>query len=466
MIKKNKNKINVPESIDNINIENIQTGLALAASMVQSVKVSRIIAGVSASVAIGKSVWDYRSSHKEKRKFTIRINESDKLYAKVQSWLIESIPPSDQKSVIISSKRADSGASRSEIEDLVSDSNVKRDNFLSVYYDGERTQVVSFAGDTIEITMSSEQKIESLGATSSKTTNSRSIVISCSSLKTRDAVLAMLTEDSRKAYERRPQFWMAQKWGNFRNASEIPVRTEESVVLKAGQKELILNFLRKFLEQETAYVNLGIPWHTGILLYGPPGSGKTSIATTLAHTLNLDIHYISLSSVEDDNALLELLGDVSPKSILLLEDIDVARAATERDDTRSGVTLSGLLNGLDGITTPHGIITIMTTNHYESLDPALIRPGRVDISEEIGYVTSEQITRLCTQFIGYIPVGLPIITIDDKIVASEIIDVFKANLDDLDNVGPTLVATLESKLLKSIEDMTNEAPKKKSSPRK
>jgi len=69
----------------------------------------------------------------------------------------------------------------------------------------------------------------------------------------------------------------------------------------------------------------------------------------------------------------------------LLEDVDVFHSATERDDEGSGVTLSGLLNALDGIATPRGLLTVTTTNDPSALDVAVIRPGRVDLSEQFGY---------------------------------------------------------------------------------
>ncbi len=62
------------------------------------------------------------------------------------------------------------------------------------------------------------------------------------------------------------------------------------------------------------------------------------------------------------------------------------------------MTLSGLLNAIDGVTSTEGRIVFMTTNYVERLDPALIRPGRVDFKQYIGYCSKEQLKNMFTNF--------------------------------------------------------------------
>lgn len=62
------------------------------------------------------------------------------------------------------------------------------------------------------------------------------------------------------------------------------------------------------------------------------------------------------------------------------------------------VTLSGLLNALDGVASSEGRIVFMTTNYLERLDAALIRPGRVDLKEYIGYCTEDQLEQMYRRF--------------------------------------------------------------------
>lgn len=438
-------RIDLEDIGSEVSIAALQSALTFCADTAKNPKVSVALRGLNMGLAVGKFAWEQFSHVRNTRRFTIKISEVDPLYPRAQALLLESLKIDEQKSVVVGTKPTLSGPTEPSSPRLTKDKS--RGDLLEIFFDGERTQTIKFGSGNIQISSESYVRSESKGR-DQKTSPTRFISISCPNLKTREDVLTMLTEEARGHHERRPYFFMAQKWGSFRRSSDIPVRPSESVVLRSGQKERILSSLNTFLAREDRYVEMGIPWHTGILLYGPPGSGKTSIATAIAHTLNLDIYYISLSSLEDDNSLLELLADVSARSILLLEDIDVAHAAKERDDTERGVTLSGLLNGLDGIATPHGIITIMTTNHYDSLDPALVRPGRVDLLEEISYVNLDQVEGLCSQFLGFIPEGIPDITEDDMIVASEVVDVFKTNIEDLSSAGPALVEALKRKILK------------------
>lgn len=96
-----------------------------------------------------------------------------------------------------------------------------------------------------------------------------------------------------------------------------------------------------------------------------------------------------------DDRLNHLMNHVPERSILLLEDIDAAfneRKQTGEDQGYlSGVTFSGLLNALDGVASADERLIFMTTNHPERLDPALIRPGRVDYKALIDNATEDQV---------------------------------------------------------------------------
>ncbi len=82
-----------------------------------------------------------------------------------------------------------------------------------------------------------------------------------------------------------------------------------------------------------------------------------------------------------------------------MEDIDCAFIdRKDGDDKRSKVTFSGLLNAIDGVAAGEGRLLFATTNHIERLDPALIRPGRIDRKVFIGFATHEQAARLFQRF--------------------------------------------------------------------
>lgn len=102
-----------------------------------------------------------------------------------------------------------------------------------------------------------------------------------------------------------------------------------------------------------------------------------------------------------DDRLNHLLSNVPERSIMLLEDIDAAfnkRSQSDNQGYQSMITFSGLLNSLDGVASAEERIIFLTTNHVERLDPALIRPGRVDLKEYLGNATDYQIKNMFMRF--------------------------------------------------------------------
>lgn len=144
------------------------------------------------------------------------------------------------------------------------------------------------------------------------------------------------------------------------------------------------------------YVDRGIPHRRGYLFYGPPGGGKSSFAFALASHLSLPIYSVSLNNEwATDTTLDALLMNIQDKAILLLEDID---ALFSNRESKTKITFSGLLNVIDGISAAEGRILIMTTNHPEKLDEALIRKGRVDFRAEFSYADDDQLERVFKLF--------------------------------------------------------------------
>jgi mitochondrial chaperone BCS1 len=179
-------------------------------------------------------------------------------------------------------------------------------------------------------------------------------------------------------------------------------RPLDSIVLPDAMVETLTSDVERFLGSAPQYIKRGIPYRRGYLFCGPPGTGKSSLAIALAGHYQLPIYVLNLGSVGSDQTLIEAAGGVPNHGILLIEDIDATKVALVRkedDDTeQKGVTLSGLLNCLDGIVAKEGRILIMTSNHPERLDPALIRPGRVDRRVEFGLASADEATRLFLRF--------------------------------------------------------------------
>lgn len=136
------------------------------------------------------------------------------------------------------------------------------------------------------------------------------------------------------------------------------------------------------------------------------GTGKTSFITALAGELEYSICVLNLSdrSLTDDR-LNWLMRKLPSESIVLIEDIDSLFVKNEETNSIKSayeglnhVTFSGLLNMLDGVASTEARILFMTTNHIDRLDPALIRPGRIDFKELIGFATRSQIIRAFRKF--------------------------------------------------------------------
>lgn len=193
-------------------------------------------------------------------------------------------------------------------------------------------------------------------------------------------------------------------------------RVLDSVLLEPGEKELLLQDVSQFRKAKQRYARLGVPYHRGYLFYGPPGTGKTSLVSALAAHFGLSIYTVNLSEF-NDRGLMKAVNDVPRNSVLLFEDIDCMRGSQSRgghDSTggkieiatgtkenapaQSGITLSGLLNVLDGFHAPTGVLFVMTTNHVEKLDPALLRPGRIDYKLYLGKASDHQKMELYRRF--------------------------------------------------------------------
>lgn len=197
---------------------------------------------------------------------------------------------------------------------------------------------------------------------------------------------------------------MGHEWREFGEPKKR--RPISSVILDGDKAQRILSDVQEFLSSEKWYTERGVPFRRGYLLHGPPGGGKTSFITALAGELRLGICILNLSDRGlSDDRLHHLLSSAPPQTLLLLEDVDAAFVSREDSsqtraayDGLSRVTFSGLLNALDGVASAEGRILFMTSNYAERLDPALIRPGRVDVKEFIGNATDDQLQRAFERF--------------------------------------------------------------------
>lgn len=184
----------------------------------------------------------------------------------------------------------------------------------------------------------------------------------------------------------------------WQELGQVQARALATVVSDDDRLDRLADDLRRFRAAKGWYADRGIPWRRGYLLYGPPGTGKSSAIRAIASDLGLDIAMLDVGRRGlSDDTLRDALMTAPQDAILAIEDID----AVFRDRAGSdhvGVSFSGLLNAIDGVAAQEGRALIMTTNHRERLDPALIRPGRADLHVELGLIGADAATRLFARF--------------------------------------------------------------------
>lgn len=221
-----------------------------------------------------------------------------------------------------------------------------------------------------------------------------------------------------------------------------------------GKKEIISK-IDYFLNNREWYIKKGIPYSLGIGLHGPPGTGKTSFIKALANYTNRHIIVMSLKTIKSKRQLEQFFFENTyndkneknhisfDKKIIVFEDIDCIgeivldrknketktrskRACTKDasnvnigdvlqsicDLNESGtckvstvkndetITLDDILNLWDGIRETPGRILIISSNHYDKLDTALIRPGRIDITHELSNASHSTIEELYLHLFG------------------------------------------------------------------
>ncbi|XP_059670817.1 AAA-ATPase At2g18193-like [Cornus florida] len=182
--------------------------------------------------------------------------------------------------------------------------------------------------------------------------------------------------------------------------------TFETLAMDSEMKMAIIDDLERFVKRKEFYKKVGKAWKRGYLLYGPPGTGKSSLIAAMANYLKFDIYDLELTSLYSNSELRRILVSTTNRSIIVIEDIDCSVEMQDRelgnDVPNTKLTLSGLLNFIDGLWSSCGDerIIIFTTNHKDRLDPALLRPGRMDMHIHMSYCTIQGFKLLASNYLG------------------------------------------------------------------
>uniref|UniRef100_A0A453BDX0 AAA+ ATPase domain-containing protein n=1 Tax=Aegilops tauschii subsp. strangulata TaxID=200361 RepID=A0A453BDX0_AEGTS len=233
---------------------------------------------------------------------------------------------------------------------------------------------------------------------------------------------------------------------SWRGISHNHPATFDTLAMDPPTKQAVIADLDRFLKRKEYYRRIGKAWKRGYLLYGPPGTGKSSLVAAVANYLRFNLYDLDLSEVRYNAALQKLLISMPNRSILVIEDIDCCFSATSREGGKErktlaradyghgdddsddcsnkthtlvsssdeclnilslnanmewqSITLSGLLNFIDGLWSASGKerVIIFTTNYKDRLDPALLRPGRMDMHIYMGYCGWEAFRMLARNY--------------------------------------------------------------------
>lgn len=167
---------------------------------------------------------------------------------------------------------------------------------------------------------------------------------------------------------------------------------------------MLLDDVKFFLSHKQWFEKRGLEHSRGYLLYGPPGNGKTTAVRAIAREFNLrcESYDMTQGNDKDFQKWLSSRGFGDEPTIKLLEDID--RFFVKDSETKIGISLSALLNGLDGVSGRDGTIVIATANHPERLDEKVItRPGRFDLRIPFDPPTSVQALKYLTRIFRHDP---------------------------------------------------------------
>jgi len=189
----------------------------------------------------------------------------------------------------------------------------------------------------------------------------------------------------------------------------------DTLYLRERDHRRLHGMLKTYENKEEVLTEFGIPHKLGILASGLPGTGKSTTIQAIATYLKLDVYYLDLNGIKKNSELKQMFDYVqkeqTTKGMIVFEDIDAMTSIVhKRTDLRyestnlvdmeeDDLSLSYLLNLLDGTLCSDENVFMMTTNHKEKLDPAIFRAGRVDFDIDFKLCDHYQIKNIFKRII-------------------------------------------------------------------
>jgi cell division protease FtsH len=242
--------------------------------------------------------------------------------------------------------------------------------------------------------------------------------------------------------------------------ADLPVTSRSDVVLPEAVLRRVERHTLDIAAQRTALLAAGQHLKRGLLLFGPPGTGKT-------HTMRYIVEQLTGSTVFMlSGRSLDLIGEITKMarelqpSVVVLEDVDLV--AEDRDEMfGSGSVLFELLDAMDGAAADADLLFLLTTNRADILEPALAaRPGRVDVAVEIGLPDAAARRRLLEVYSRGVPLAIDADETDTVIermagvTASFVKELLRrAVLESLTERGSPLTEVTGADMLRALDDL-------------
>lgn len=361
------------------------------------------------NVSRAQNVWrlaqDIKQSVDNRIAYTFEIKREDSLFLSVSEWLLQHTSITIRQFEAI--KKYESNTSE-----------------LRLFVKPVHRQWITLEGERIFISFTERDPIKDNDLFSGKQQQESSLTLGSYTKKGSLAIQELLSKLASRNNEFR-SMWIPSRYSGWEQSPADVVRGFENLVLSNSAETLIRNDLKLFSESEDQYNKFSLPYKRNYLFYGPPGTGKSSLAQAIAFTLDVDLYVLDISYMDKDAKLLETITEVPKGSVLLIEDIDAASVSLDREAKgNSNLSLSSILNILDGAISARGIITILTSNRPSSLDDALLRSGRMDVKIHLDYLDKTETEELLEKIIGR-KVNLEV---NQKICPADIMEIVKRNM--------------------------------------